>query len=84
MTTFMAMTGEGYWGKGDTVEAAKKAAKKAGSRLRVTSKQWLVKLIPEAATDAGVDGMGAIWWKFPEDFPEDKRTLPTLIERPAK
>jgi len=52
-----------YWGKGGSPEEAKKAARKAGARQSLRSKDWLVKLLPEGAHDVYVDGLGYIHWQ---------------------
>lgn len=78
---FIAMT-QNYWGKGATVEAAKKACKKAGSSERITSKKWLVKLMPEGVTEAWVDYMGCMLWRFAQGADDTK--VPITIETPSK
>ena len=54
------------WGRGTTVEEAKKAARKAGGR----GTEWYIKLLPEDVTEVYVDGMGGICWSWPKDWSE--------------
>ena len=52
------------WGRGHSIEEAKKAAKQAGG----SGREWYVKQLPEGVREVGVDGMGAIHWKWPEGW----------------
>jgi len=51
-----------FWGKGDTIEEAKKQLKLAGGNLT----RYIVYRLPEGVTDAWVDNMGTIRWEWAE------------------
>lgn len=72
--TFVAMA-LGYWGKGATVEEAKANARAVGARPR--ARGWLVKQMPDGATDVTVDGHGSLTWKGGDG-------LPLVIEEPTR
>jgi hypothetical protein len=59
--TFIAMS-PNYWGKGESVEEAKKELKKAGGTLT----KYLVFQLPPGAEDAFVDQMGTVRWTWAE------------------
>lgn len=56
------------WGRGNTPEEAKQAARKAGGR----GTEWYIKLLPEDVTEVYVDGMGGICWSWPKGWSEDQ------------
>jgi hypothetical protein len=60
-TTYIAMA-PNYWGKGATVEEAKKELKKAGGTLT----QYIVFQLPPGAEDAFVDQLGTVRWTWAE------------------
>jgi hypothetical protein len=57
-----------YWGRGETPEEAKKAARKAGGR----GTEWFIKELPEDAQEPYVDDFGGICWGWPKDWSEDQ------------
>jgi len=62
-----------YWGKGSTVEEAKKQAKREGGSLQ----SYIVYLLPPVATSGWVDQMGYLRWEFEGDV----QGQPTVVAK---
>jgi hypothetical protein len=69
-TTYIAMS-PNYWGKGESVEEAKKELKKAGGTLT----QYIVFQLPEGAEDAFVDQLGTVRWTWAEGADKTQKTV---------
>jgi hypothetical protein len=60
-TTYVAMA-PNFWGKGETIEEAKKNLKAAGGKLTT----YIVTQLPPGAEDVYVDQLGYIRWTWSE------------------
>lgn len=60
---FVALSHDGYWGKGFSVEGALRQAAPGGFPY---PHEWLVYKLPYGVYDVGVDGMGAVHWRWME------------------
>lgn len=69
-TTFIAMS-PNYWGKGESVEEAKKELKKAGGTLT----QYIVIQLPPGTEDAFVDQLGTVRWTWAEGADKTQHTV---------
>lgn len=64
-------TGSGYYGLGETVDEAKANCKAQGGRLT----HYVVKQLPDGATDVGVDSIGQITWKWEPGYDAEPRII---------
>jgi len=75
-TTFVALC-PNYWGKGATVDEAKKNLKEAGGNLT----KYVVFRLPDGATNVGVSPVnGAIDWEWAEGA-DTTRTMEVVAKR---
>jgi len=70
--TFIAMCPH-YWGKGETIDKAKRAMKAAGGSLT----RYVVYAMPDGATECRVDDMGYLRWNYTIDAPNHGQ--PTVV-----
>jgi hypothetical protein len=71
-----------YWGKGETIEEAKRQMKAHGGKLT----QYVVYQLPPGVTEVDVDPFGQIRWKWPKGY-QGKRhgvDLPIVAKRGVK
>jgi hypothetical protein len=68
----------GSWGKGPSLEEAKRQAVRASANPR----KLMVLRLPIGAREAAVDTFGRLTWMDSKPMPRDKAPLPELVELP--
>lgn len=73
-TAQVLILGPSYWGKGDTLDAAKRSFRGAGGSL---SRGYIVYAFPKGLTSLYVNGMGGVAWEW-EDGADPIKPLAKL------
>lgn len=76
MTTWYVCMYEHSWGRGTTIDEAKRNARAAGGK----GNKWIIRRLPEGVVEPYVNGLGTICWVWADSHvPEDPADAPTSV-----
>lgn len=82
VTTFVAI-GQHYWGSGSTEAEAKQVFRRQSSAVRLGYGYTVIEFPPGIEFE-GVDQMGSVHWRWPEDVADEDRVQPVVTEHAPK